>query len=324
MGMCTVQCSPRLDQVLCRLGVPLSKLMPYLYILIRGLGIVIFCVWCVALVPYALPCDWSQLHPSNQCCCRVVLCAWLQKFVNELVPHTEARVLLWAYDALKEWWLLLYMWHVISKSPFQSPSALQAETCKASVMSVNAEANVPSADWLMSIFINELALPKYVHSQQDQCMQQCRRIMKDTLQQNVLYSPCYKLLLAFDMNRGGLLFSHKHATSHFKSWKRFNRMEAITQPFLMNGMYRSQYCFEWTELWYGMLVRFLCYGMPSCASWLSSSSIYYSLASNVCKPDTSGGRLKVPFAVTHHIYYQISWGRSQKCQNSNFMHVCTL
>ena len=40
----------------------------------------------------------------------------------------------------------------------------------------------------------------------------------------------------------------------------------------------------------------------SCASLLSSSSIYYWLASNVCKSDTSGSRRKVPFAVTHHIY----------------------
>ena len=30
---------------------------------------------------------------------------------------------------------------------------------KASVMSVNAEANVRGADWLMSIFVNELAPP---------------------------------------------------------------------------------------------------------------------------------------------------------------------
>ena len=40
----------------------------------------------------------------------------------------------------------------------------------------------------------------------------------------------------------------------------------------------------------------------SCASLLSSSSIYYWLVHNVCKSDTSGTRLKVPFAVRHHIY----------------------
>ena len=53
-------------------------------------------------------------------------------------------------------------------------------THKASVTSVNAEANVHSADWLMSIFVNELAQP-HVRSQQDQCVQQCRRIMEDIL-----------------------------------------------------------------------------------------------------------------------------------------------
>ena len=31
-----------------------------------------------------------------------------------------------------------------------------------------------------------------------------------------------------------------------------------------------------------------------------SSSIYYWLASNVCKSDTGGSQRKVPFAVTHH------------------------
>ena len=36
---------------------------------------------------------------------------------------------------------------------------------KASVTSINTGANVHSADWLMSIFVNELA-PPHVHSQQ--------------------------------------------------------------------------------------------------------------------------------------------------------------
>ena len=53
-------------------------------------------------------------------------------------------------------------------------------THKASVMSVNTEANILSADWLMSVFVNELALP-HVRSQQGQCVRQCQRIMKDTL-----------------------------------------------------------------------------------------------------------------------------------------------
>ena len=38
----------------------------------------------------------------------------------------------------------------------------------------------------------------------------------------------------------------------------------------------------------------------SCVSLLSSSSIYYWLAFNVCKSDTRGSRLKVPFALTRH------------------------
>ena len=63
------------------------------------------------------------------------------------------------------------------KVPFR---VLPHFTRKASVTSVNAETNVHSADWLMSVFVNELTLP-YVRSQQGQCMQQCRRIMKDTV-----------------------------------------------------------------------------------------------------------------------------------------------
>ena len=51
---------------------------------------------------------------------------------------------------------------------------------KACVTSVNAEANAHSADWLMSVFVNELTLP-HVRSQQGQCVQQCRGIMKETL-----------------------------------------------------------------------------------------------------------------------------------------------
>ena len=46
--------------------------------------------------------------------------------------------------------------------------------------SVNAEANAHSADWLMSVFVNGLTLP-HVRSQQGQCVQQCQRIMKETL-----------------------------------------------------------------------------------------------------------------------------------------------
>ena len=45
---------------------------------------------------------------------------------------------------------------------------------------VNAEANALSTGWLMSVFVYELT-PPHVRSQQGQCVRQCRRIMKDTL-----------------------------------------------------------------------------------------------------------------------------------------------
>ena len=53
-------------------------------------------------------------------------------------------------------------------------------------MSVNADENLHSADWLRSVFVNELALP-HVRSQQGQCVQQRRRIMKDTLERKTLH-----------------------------------------------------------------------------------------------------------------------------------------
>ena len=53
-------------------------------------------------------------------------------------------------------------------------------THKASVKSIHAEANAHSADWLMCIFENELALP-HVRHQQGKCMQQCRRISPNTV-----------------------------------------------------------------------------------------------------------------------------------------------
>ena len=46
--------------------------------------------------------------------------------------------------------------------------------------SVNAGADVHSAYWLMSAFVNELALP-HVHNHQGQHVQQCQRIMKGTI-----------------------------------------------------------------------------------------------------------------------------------------------
>ena len=54
---------------------------------------------------------------------------------------------------------------------------------KASVMSVNTETNVHSTDWLMSVFVNELASP-HLRSQ-GQYVQQCQRIMKDTLHHSI-------------------------------------------------------------------------------------------------------------------------------------------
>ena len=62
------------------------------------------------------------------------------------------------------------------KVPFR---VLRYYTLKASMTSVNAEADVHIADWLMSIFVNELA-PPHVCSEQGQCVRQCRRIMRDT------------------------------------------------------------------------------------------------------------------------------------------------
>ena len=52
------------------------------------------------------------------------------------------------------------------KVPFR---VLRHFTHKASVMSVNAEANSHSADWLMSVFVNELSPPN-ARSQQGQCV----------------------------------------------------------------------------------------------------------------------------------------------------------
>ena len=57
---------------------------------------------------------------------------------------------------------------------------LQHFTHKASVTSIHAEANVHSADLLMSVFVNELASP-YARTQQGQCVQQCQTILANTL-----------------------------------------------------------------------------------------------------------------------------------------------
>ena len=55
-----------------------------------------------------------------------------------------------------------FLFMVPTKVPFR---VLRHFTHKAGVMSVNAEANVHSADWLMCVFVNELA-PPHVRSQQ--------------------------------------------------------------------------------------------------------------------------------------------------------------
>ena len=51
---------------------------------------------------------------------------------------------------------------------------------KVSMRSIHAKANTYSADWLMSVIVNELA-KLHVHSTQGQCLQQCQRIKKGTV-----------------------------------------------------------------------------------------------------------------------------------------------
>ena len=65
---------------------------------------------------------------------------------------------------------------------------------------------------------------------------------------------------------------------------------------------------DWVMVWHASRFDSFVPKWPnwSCASLLSSSSIYCWLASNVYKSDTSGSRLKVPFAVTHHTYIYIN------------------
>ena len=53
-------------------------------------------------------------------------------------------------------------------------------THKASVMSIHSEVNAHSADWLMGVYVNELA-PHHERSPQGQCVQQCRTILENTL-----------------------------------------------------------------------------------------------------------------------------------------------
>ena len=60
---------------------------------------------------------------------------------------------------------------------------------KASMTSVNVEANVHSADCLICAFVNELALPHVPNQQgqgRGQCMQQCKRIMKEICKNEII------------------------------------------------------------------------------------------------------------------------------------------
>ena len=62
------------------------------------------------------------------------------------------------------------------------------------------------------------------------------------------------------------------------------------------------------RLFHSFVLRWPWWPIKSYMSLLSSSSIYYWLIYNVCKSDTSGNRLKVPFAVTRHILPSLSSG----------------
>ena len=63
---------------------------------------------------------------------------------------------------------------------------------------------------------------------------------------------------------------------------------------------------DWVMVWHASRFESFVPKWPnqSCVHLLIFSSIYYWfawMASNVCKSDTSGSQLKVPFAVTRHI-----------------------
>ena len=70
-------------------------------------------MWCITLVPQALPCDWSQLHPSNQLCCRVVWLCTITAICEWIGPAYSANLLTRAFNALKERWLYFtHQWRV--------------------------------------------------------------------------------------------------------------------------------------------------------------------------------------------------------------------
>ena len=65
---------------------------------------------------------------------------------------------------------------------------------KASVTSVHTEANAHSANWQLSVFVNDLA-PRHIRSQQGKCVQQCRTILANTLNALGTYWNEYCILL---------------------------------------------------------------------------------------------------------------------------------
>ena len=95
------------------------------------------------------------------------------------------------------------MSHTVTFLSIKVPSrVLRHFTHKASVTTVHAKANVYSADWLRSIFVNELA-PPHVRGQQGQCVQPCRRIIEGTLVSLkygiVVWSGTYSILFLYNL-----------------------------------------------------------------------------------------------------------------------------
>ena len=55
-------------------------------------------MWCITLVPHTLPCDWPQLHLSNQHCFWVVRSCMITKICEWIGPTSYANCLARAYD----------------------------------------------------------------------------------------------------------------------------------------------------------------------------------------------------------------------------------
>ena len=56
----------------------------------------------IMLVPCALPCDWLQLHPSNQRCCREVRSCIITKICERICPAYSPNLLAQACGTLKK------------------------------------------------------------------------------------------------------------------------------------------------------------------------------------------------------------------------------